>query len=407
MGPPTRGSASRLSLLFVCTFFFCAALWPGSLDLFALGELAGHAQDAATAGQQRGRQREIPPDEEEPTEEAPVEDQSDLLKATTAGARAEIEKAVSGVNAQDPKALARALHVALATDNSVGDDFVGPSLEPVGDLDGDGNLEYVYRWTGRMEAATAQTAASGEGIWDLFLLAWDGKRWRRSELLAGEGLYDLHPLPQLGESPGLAVLEGLGQVPYPVVFKYQDHAAVLAWDSRSEESRYQGFSAGEVEFRDPGSGAPLEMLVAGKADPGLVHFPRSGNRGFEIATLYTWDGKAFVPRKTVYSPGEDFTFYRFVSALHLKDFRSAYGLIDAPKFLKSKDADLASFRKYIESTYPEFLGDNLFEVPDASPETRSKNGFELNLQDHLYVYHPAYSNDGKFLLTGLERREVK
>jgi len=342
-----------------------------------------------------------------PTEEAPSPDRAELLKAATASARADVEKAASGVRARDPQALARALHVVLATQNSAEDDSVGPSLQPVSDLDGDGNLEYVYRWTGPIQQAAEQTAAPGEGIWDLFLLAWDGKLWRVSELLAGEGLYDLHPLPRLGESPGLAVIEGLGQEPYPVVFTYQDHAAVLAWDSRSEESRYQGFSAGEVEFRDPGAPAPLEMLVAGKADPGLVHFPRAGNRGFGIATLYTWDGKAFVPRKTIYSPCEDYTFYRFVSALHLKDFRAAYALIVPQQFLKDKDASPEAFRKYIETSFPEFLGNNIFEVPDASPEAESKNGFELNLNDHLYLYQPAYSNDGKFLLTGIERREVK
>jgi hypothetical protein len=407
MGTPTCGFASRRSLLSVCGFFLCAALALGAYDRQALGDSADPRPEPASATQKPSVQQPTPPSGEESAEEPPSQDQSELLKAATAGARADVEKAVSLLSTPDPQALAQALHVVPETEDAAGDDSAGPSLEPVGDLDGDGNLEYVYRWTGPIERAATETAAPDEGVWDLFLLAWDGSRWRVSELLGGDGLYDLHPLPRLGESPGLAVIEGLGEVPYPIVFKYRNHTAVLAWDSRDEQSRYQGFYPGEVEFRDPGPGAPLEMLVAGKADPGLIHFPRAGHRGFEIATLYTWDGKAFVPGKTIYSPGEDYTLYRFVSALHLKDFRTAYGLIDATQFLKDKDTSLEAFRKYIESNLPEFLGDNLFEVPEASPGAGSENSFELTLRGHLYVYNPAYSNDGKFLLTRIERRKVK
>jgi hypothetical protein len=406
MAPRTFQAAFWLSPRFLTGLLFLAILLPGSLDHAAVAQPGKPWQGAAGAPQKPVGQPGSAQTEEEP-EEVPSPDRAELLKMATASARAEVERAVSGVRAGDPQALAGALHVLLAMEDSAGDDSVGPSLEPVGDLDGDGTLEYVYRWTGPIQQAAAQTAAPGEGVWDLFLLSWDGRRWRVSELLGGEGLYDLHPLARLGQSPGLAVIEGLGQVPYPVVFAFQNHAAALAWDSRSEESRYQGFSAGEVEFRNSGPNMPPEMLVAGKADPGLVHFPRAGSRGFGIATLYTWDGKAFVPRKTIYSPGEDHTFYRFVSALHLKDFRTAYSLIVPQEFLKSKEASPEAFRKYIESTFPEFLGDNIFEAGDSSPDAPDRFSFELTLDDLHYVYLPAYSDDGKFLLTGLERREVK
>jgi hypothetical protein len=375
----------------------------GRAIAFALGTVGDGPQARKPASEQQG----IPPPDEQPGEEAPSQDRAELLRAATAGARAEVEAAASAVGSPDPQALAEALHVELGAAPAESEDSTGPSLEPLGDLDGDGNPEYVYRWTGPIQQVAGQTAAPSDGAWDLFLLAWDGARWRVSELLPGEGLYDLRVLPRLGDSPGLAVIEGLGQEPFPVVFRFQSHLAKLAWDSRDEESRYQAFAAGEVAFRDAGPQAPLEMVVTGKADPGLVHFPRAGSRGFGIATLYIWDGKAFVPKKTVYSAGEDYTLYRFVSALHLKDFRAAFDLIDPPRFLKSKDASLETFRKYIETTLPEFLGNNIFEVPETIEENQDQFGFELTLDDQRYTYHPTYSNDGKFLLTGLERRKEK
>jgi hypothetical protein len=398
-----RESSSRPLVCFLSVALVACGCSSGRAIAFSLGPVKDGSQALKQAGEQQG----IPPADEQPAEEAPSQDRAELLRAATAGARAEVEAAASAVGSRDSQALAQALHVKLGTAPAESEDSTGPSLEPVGDLDGDGSPEYVYRWMGPIQQAAAQTAAPSDGAWDLLLLAWDGERWRVSELLPGEGLYDLHVLPRLGDSPGIAVIEGLGQEPFPVVFRFQSHVAKLAWDSRSEESRYQAFAPGEVEFREAGPDAPPEMVVTGKADPGLVHFPRAGSRGFGIATLYTWDGKAFVPKKTVYSAGEDYTFYRFVSALHLKDFRAAFDLIDPPKFLKSKDASLETFRKYIENTLPEFLDDNIFEVPDTSQETQDKFGFELTLDDQSYTYHPTYSNDGKFLLVGLERRKEK
>jgi hypothetical protein len=404
---PSHAGYLRLSALQISCYLALGSLWGVPFERAAPANPARPGQEAPAAPQEPGESQRVAPASEEPREEAPSQDRSGLLSAATAGAQAEVEAAVSAVDVPDQRALAQALHAERETESPEGEDSAGPSLEPVGDLDGDGNLEYVYRWTGPLQEGATQTGVSGDGAWDLFLLAWDGERWRVSELLAGEGLYDLHVLPRLDESPGLAVVEGLGQVPFPMVFRFQDHAATLAWDSRNGESRYQGFAAGEVEFRDAGPDTPPEMLVTGKADPGLVHFPRASNRGFGIATLYAWDGKAFVPKKTAYSPCEDYTFYRFVSALHLKDFRTAFALIDPPKFLKSKDASLETFRKYVESTLPEFLADNIFEAPDTSQGAAKQFDFELNLNERHYTYHPAFSSDGKFLLTGLQRREEK
>jgi hypothetical protein len=401
--PDKRGFSPRWPVCLLHVALVLGGYFGGETLALSLGP----GQEAAAAPQRPGEQQGVSAAEEEPPEEAPSQDRSELLSAATEGAQAEVEKAVSAVDGPDQQALAQALHVERETASPEGDDSAGPSLEPVGDLDGDGNLEYVYRWTGPLQEGATQTGVSGEGAWNLFLLAWDGQRWRVSNLLAGEGLYDLHVLPRLGDVPGLAVVEGLGQVPFPIVFKFQDHTATLAWDSRDGESKYQGFAAGEVEFRDADPDAPPEMLVTGKADPGLVHFPRASNRGFGIATLYTWDDMAFVPKKIAYSPCEDYTFYRFVSALHLKDFRTAFALIDPLKFLKSKDPSPETFRKYVESTLPEFLGDNIFEAPDTSQGAPKRFDFELNLNDQHYTYHPTFSNDEKFLLTGLERREEK
>jgi len=103
-----------------------------------------------------------------------------------------------------------------------------------------------------------------------------------------------------------------------------------------------------------------------------------------------------------YSPGPDNSLYRFIAALHLHDFRSAYTLIDPGKFLKTDAPSLENFRQMIEENWREFLDDQVFQAREAQAGSPDTLAFEL--PDKQYVYRPALSNDGKFLLTGLERK---
>jgi hypothetical protein len=144
------------------------------------------------------------------------------------------------------------------------------------------------------------------------------------------------------------------------------------------------------------------MIQSGRADPGLLQFEPGGHRGFNATCVYHWDGQAYVPVRTEYSPGPDNNLYRFIAALHLHDFRSAYALIDPGKFLKTDAPSLEQFRQMIEENWPEFLDDRVFQAREADATSPDALAFEL--PDKHYVYRPTLSHDGKFLLTGLERK---
>jgi hypothetical protein len=147
------------------------------------------------------------------------------------------------------------------------------------------------------------------------------------------------------------------------------------------------------------------MIVTGRADPGLLQFERNGHRGFNARAAYRWDGKAYMPAKTEYFANRDYTLYRFVSALHLHDFRSAYALIAPGQFLSSDSPTLEAFRHFIQDTLPEFLDDHVFEAPEPPAGSPEDYVFVLPLSDKQSLYHPTFSSDGKFLLTGLKRTE--
>ena len=92
-------------------------------------------------------------------------------------------------------------------------------------------------------------APDSRPLWGVYLLSWDGARWKASRLVTG--VDDLHPLlvnlgPPVGR--GLAVLmqEGDSQVAYPAIFQFKDHAAALLWDAQADDSRYQPLLQGQV-----------------------------------------------------------------------------------------------------------------------------------------------------------------
>ena len=398
---PARTSSS-LAVLTLLTLTLCVA---GLVAISCLDPPARATQ------QEKVSQDEPPPDldEAEPPTEETEETRSASIGKLRDAAIADVEAAASIVKAPDPQALAKALGVELGPNTDENDVPDPGRLEPLGDLDGDGVPEMALQWTrppqGVPEPGEEEVQLSA---WVLFLLAWDGARWRPSHLMEAAELFTVQALPLLGRTTHeLVVLVSAGStaVQYPVIFQFGNHAATLLWDARADESRYQGYVHGNVEFRDENGDGVFELVTSGRADPGLLVFPPQGRRGFEARAVYVWDGKAYVPGKTEYSANEDYILYRFISALHLRDFRRAYALIDPAKFLKTQEPSLEAFRKQIEGTWPEFLDDHIFEARYGGATAPDDFSFELKLEDKVYTYDPAFSPDTKHLLTGLERRE--
>jgi hypothetical protein len=295
-------------------------------------------------------------------------------------------------------------------DLCISSDSSSNSLEDLGDLDGGGVSEFVFRqMRNARKLAPNETSLKEPSSWELFLLSWDGAKWRASFITEGYESFDLMVVSSLiggSHAIALVIYSGASEIPYPAIYKMKNHAAALVWDGRAEESEYQGYAHGKIEFLNPQAGGAPQMMVSGRADPGLLHFPIDSRRGFDVQTIYVWAGAAYVPKKTEYSANEDHTLYQFISALHLHDFRSAYALIDARKFLKTDVPSLEIFRKLVEGSWPEFLDDQIFEA--SKPGSSGANGFEFELTegDKHYVYLPSFEIDSKHLLRGLERHEV-
>jgi len=321
-----------------------------------------------------------------------------------------VQSKVGAVHIADSRVLAEALGTNIGEMNDAPADSPSSSLEDMGDLDGDGVPEFAFRqMRSARKSAPNETSPDELPTWELFLISWDGAKWRASFIKHGYESFDLMVVSSLvggSKEFALVIYAGASEVPYPAIFQIKDHAAALLWEGRAEESEYQGYANGKIEFRDSQAGSAPQMIVSGRADPGLLHFPNDTNRGFDVQSIYAWAGSGYVPLKTEYSANEDYTLYQFISALHLHDFRSAYALIDAPKFLKTDAPSLEIFRKLIEGSWPEFLDDQIFEA--SNPGSSGINGFAFDLTegDKHYVYMPSFGNDSKHLLSGLERHEV-
>ena len=311
----------------------------------------------------------------------------------------QIQVTLKSVSVPSLQSVAKALGVEI---NPKGESSA-TSLTELGDLDGDGVPEIALKWllTDPNEGGP-QAQQSVRPSWGLFLLAWDGGGWRASRL-GGSAETMQFQVVRLGGSIGRAIavvtVEGEAGVPYPAVYQVKNHAATLVWDGQADDSRYRGYEGGRIEFRDLKQPDPTEMIVTGRADPGLLVFRKGGRRGFLAKTAYQWDGQAYVPAVTQYSANPDYTLYRFISALHLHNFKIAYALIDPAKFLKVDSPSLDKFRQLVQDSWPEFLDDQVFEALETGPD---EYGFAL--PEKHYVYHPTISKDGKFLLTGLERQ---
>lgn len=342
----------------------------------------------------------------------------------------DVVAAVTSVTSSDPEAVAEALGLELKPKDASGENAGLTSLEVLGDLDGDNVPELALRWAGLatspagtpggtteapeatedVPGGAADDGSSERPAWIFYVLAWDGMRWNPVRLMETEFTFTVQTQSLLGRKSRnivAIVQEGANAVPYPVIFEFKNHTATLIWDSRSDESRYQGFADGELEFRDMNGDGVSELIMTGRADPGLLVFTKRGRRGFAARIIYTWDGNTFVPGKIEYAGKEDYTLYRFISALHLHDYRAAYALIDPAKFFKSNEPSVASFQKLVEASWPEFTRDSIFEAREPAAAAGNAFAFALTVEDKNYLYKPSFGPGSKFLLTGLERTEEK
>jgi hypothetical protein len=283
------------------------------------------------------------------------------------------------------------------------------TLIELGDLDGDGIPEVVIKLPGAGERQPDGASPASPSSWQgVYLLSWDGAHWKASSL-AASGQHSEFTVVRLGNGAArcIAVVNVIGEdrVPYPAVFQVRDHEADLLWDSQVGDNRFNPLRHGQIEFKDDPKLDQTVMIETGRADPGLLDFEPGGRRGFTARCIYHWDGESYVPVQTEYSPGADNSLYRFIAALHLHDFRSAYALIDPSKFLKTDTPSLEQFRQVIEALWREFLDDQVFQAREAKPGSPDELAFEL--AEKHYVYRPTVSDDGKFLITSLERKVEK
>ena len=317
-----------------------------------------------------------------------------------------IRAALENISDPDLGVLGQAFDTTVKKPDEASSETSPVELTELGDLDGDGVPEIALRVQAaeaNQEDAQAQNSpASWRG---LYLLSWDGTHWKASSLAASGQSFQFKVIrPGKGTGRCIAVVNviGEGALPYPTIFQLREHEAALLWDSQAGDNRYNALEHGQIEFQDDSKLGQTDMIVTGRADPGLLQFEPEGHRGFSARCIYHWDGEAYVPGRTEYSPGPDNSLYRFIAALHLHDFRGAYALIDPGKFLKTDAPSLEQFRHMVETNWPEFLDDQVFQAREAKAGSPDVLAFEL--PDKHYVYRPTLSNDGKFLLTGLERK---
>ena len=319
---------------------------------------------------------------------------------------ARIRAALQSVSSPDLGALGQAFNTTVKKQDGASSDASPVQLIELGDLHGGGVPEMALTVLGSEPSQEDAPVQPPPAPWrGLYLLSWDGTRWRASSLSTSGEDFQFHVV-RLGKSTGrcIAVVNVMGEdaLPFPTIFQVREHQAALLWDSQGGESRYNALAHGRIEFVDNAKLEQTDMILTGRADPGLLEFEPDGHRGFKARCAYRWDGEAFVPGRTEYSPGPDNSLYRFIAALHLHDFRSAYALTDPVKFLKTDAPSLEQFRQIVEAHWPEFLDDQVFHAREA--KAGSADDFAFELPSKHYIYLPTLSDDGKFLLIGLERK---
>jgi len=367
-----------------------------SLLTIAFWMLAGSLVVPAVLMAQEAQDEEAAPTATAPAKEAVV----DPLMAMIAERAALVVK-------PDPEALARAFQIGHAASSGAG--ASSAALTNLGDLDGDGFPELVLSLPVKDSEDDGVTTAESSlpPQWNIYLLSWDGGKWKASSLVTNVSDSNLRAIslgPGVGQGIALVTQEGNPPTVWPSVFQVRDHASVLLWDSQSDDSRYESLLNGHAEF-EPQENAAADLIVTGRADPGLLQFSPTGRRGFGSRTVYHWDGKAYVPAKPAYTPSPDYTLYRFIAALHLRDFRSAYALIAPASFLGTDDPNLDKFTNFIRDIWPEFVGDNVFRARESPSGAPDNAAFELSSAKKHYLYVPMFSSDGKYLIKKLMRTQ--
>ena len=247
------GLRTAAVLVFLAILFLPPGAWPG-------GRVAAAGQNTQ---------------EENASSEA---EQPDLLWQQVA-MPSEVVSALAKVTVPKIGALAAALHAGIETAASLPASPVN-ALATLGDLDGDGVSEVVLKWrVPELQPLEASALPKSKPIWELFLLAWDGSGWHASQLMTGAEKFTVAVI-RLGKpvKQGIAVvtMEGPSGIPSPEVFQVKNHAAQLVWDSGADESRYEGYQRGQIEFRNQGKSEAAEMIVAGRADPGGTNILQTG-----------------------------------------------------------------------------------------------------------------------------------
>ncbi|HEX5411941.1 MAG TPA: hypothetical protein VFZ27_08775 [Terriglobia bacterium] len=327
--------------------------------------------------------------------------------ATSTASVAEIQKAIAGVRSPDLQALVSALGLTSAQVGQQAFEDSAGGLEAISALGHGGTPAVAVKWQSAIEGQ------SSEGEPKLYLLCWSGEGWQASYLMEAAEALTLEPLPGQGGGPAplfaVILYRGVTAVPYPVIFRLQEYHASLVWDGRSDAASYTAYDFGSIQFEKAGGGNVPVMVAAGQADPGLLMFPASQEqtgRGFQAVTAYVWKNDAYVPYRTEYTHNRDYVLYRFIAALHLHDFKTAYSLIDPAQFLKTKQPTLELFRQRIQKVWPEFVDDRIFEVPARHGVDPEKNAFILRLgEGRINSYEPTFTAGPSYRLTGLERSE--
>lgn len=328
--------------------------------------------------------------------------------APTEDAVAAIQSAVGNLHSPNLQALAGALGLSPAQIGRQEFEDSSTGLEEISGFGEGGAPTVAVKWQRAGGAQNPQVESTPK----VFLLSWDGKGWQASYLVVSSDALTLEVLPAEGSTASffsVIVYHGVTAVPYPVIFRLQDHHAALVWDGRSDSSSYTGYNYGSIEFKKAGGGNVPVMVVAGQADPGLLTFPASHGdkgRGFQVATAYVWKNGAYVPFREEYTQNRDYVLYSFISALHLHDYQKAYSFVDPGQFLKAVKPSLKLFRERIQNAWPEFIDDRIFEVPARRGMDMGGYTFVLRLGGgKMNVYHPTFTPGPDYKLTGLARTE--
>ncbi len=323
---------------------------------------------------------------------------------------APIQAAVGNIHSPNLQGLAGALGLSSAQIGQQAFEDSDIGMEVLSGL-GDGGIPAVvvkWRPAGQGQSSQAESAPK------LYLLSWNGEGWQASYLMPAAEALTLQALPVAGDTEHLfavVIYRGTAAVPYPVIFRLQDHQASLVWDGRADSSSYTGYDYGSIEFKKAAEGNVPVMVVAGQADPGLLMFPASQEqtgRGFQVVAAYVWKNGAYIPFRKGYTQNRDYVLYSFIAALHLHDYKKAYSFIDPGQFLKTKEPSLKLFRERIQNVWPEFIDDRVFEVPfPARPEIEPESHlFILRLgRGRVNGYRPTFTSGPTYRLTGLQRFE--